>query len=226
MSTSIPRPLPLTDYPVQVHVEPAPYERNRITTAFRILLALPHLILVGGPLAASLTWTWGWRFGKSTSFDSGVGGGLLGVAASITACLAWFAILFTGRYPAGLRRFSEFYLRWRVRAAAYATLLRDEYPPFGDGPYPATLEVRSPSEDRDRLSVLFRFLLALPQIFVVWVLGIAWAVTTMVAWFAILFTGTYPDGLYQFAVGVLRWSIRVEAYMLLLQDEYPPFSLD
>jgi hypothetical protein len=130
MSTSIPRPLPLTDYPVQVHVEPAPYERNRITTAFRILLALPHLILVGGPLAASLTWTWGWRFGKSTSFDSGVGGGLLGVAASITACLAWFAILFTGRYPDGLWRFALGVNRWSMRLQAYLLLMRDEYPPF------------------------------------------------------------------------------------------------
>src|SRR5262249_8854530 len=160
----------------------------------------------GGPITATLTWSWGWGFGKSANVNSGAGGGLLGFVASIVVCLAWFAILFTASYPSSLRRFTEFYLRWRVRAAAYATLLRDEYPPFGDGPYPATLEVASPSEGHSRLSVFFRFLLALPQIFVVWVLGIAWAVTTTVAWFAILFTGSYPDGLYQFGVGVLRWS--------------------
>jgi hypothetical protein len=60
----------------------------------------------------------------------------------------------------------------------------------------------------------------------VWVLGIAWGITTVIAWFAILFTGRYPEGLYRFGVGVLQWNLRVEAYVLLLRDEYPPFSLE
>lgn len=109
---------------------------------------------------------------------------------------------------------------------AYTALLRDEYPPFGDGPYPAALELSPPDAPRDRLAVAFRIILALPHLLAVWALGMAWALTTVVAWFSILFTGRYPEGLYRFAVGVLRWNVRVEAYLLLLRDEYPPFSLE
>jgi hypothetical protein len=210
-------------YPVGVYVEPALDERNRLTTAFRIILAIPHLILVGGPMAAALSWTSGADNG--TRYDWGAAG-VLGAVAAAVALIAWFAILFTGKYPEGLWSLVAYYLRWRVRAVAYATLLRDEYPPFGDGPYPATLELSPPTTPRDRLTVGFRLILAIPHVLAVWLLGIAWAVTSVIAWFAILFTGSYPAGLYRFGVGVLRWNIRVEAYLLLLRDEYPPFSLD
>jgi hypothetical protein len=120
---------------------------------------------------------------------------------------------------------SAFYLRWRVRAVAYTALLRDEYPPFGDGLYAATVELDPSEQARDRVRVAFRLVLAIPHIAAVWALGVAWAVTTLLAWFAILFTGRYPEGLYRFGVGVLRWNTRVEAYLLLLHDTYPPFSL-
>jgi hypothetical protein len=72
--------------------------------------------------------------------------------------------------------------------------------------------------DRDRVTVAFRIILAIPHILAVWALGIAWALSTIIAWFAILFTGRFPEGLYGFAVGVPRWSIPVEAYLLLLRD--------
>jgi len=68
-------------------------------------------------------------------------------------------------------------------------------------------------------------ILVIPQLIAVWALGVAWGITTVIAWFAILFTGQYPETLYRFGVGVLRWSTRVEAYLLLLHDDYPPFSL-
>ena len=112
-----------------------------------------------------------------------------------------------------------------MRAAAYITLLRDDYPTFGDGPYPASLELARPTEPRDRVTVLLRIFLALPHIFMLWVLGVAWAVTTALGWVSILFTGRYPETLYGFALGVLAWTARVECYVLLLRDEYPPFSL-
>ena len=70
-----------------------------------------------------------------------------------------------------------------------------------------------------------RLLLAVPHLILVWLLGVAWLVTSIVAWFAIVLNGEYPKGLYEFAVGVLRWSSNVEAYLLLLHDEYPPFTL-
>ncbi len=211
----------LSTHPVDVDVAPATEDRDRLTTAFRIILAIPHLVLVGAPAAFAFSW-WG-----STGHEGGLsGGGVLGAVAAVCALIAWFAIVFGGRYPDGLRALAVFYLRWRVRAVAYTALLRDEYPPFGDEVYPAGLVLDVPGAPRDRVSVAFRLILAIPHLLCVWLLGIAWCVATIVAWFAILFTGRYPEGLYDFSVGVLRWNTRLEAYLLLLHDEYPPFSLE
>ena len=113
-----------------------------------------------------------------------------------------------------------------MRVVAYAALLRDEYPPFGEGAYPATIEIREPDGPRDRLTVGLRPILVIPQLIAVWAIGIAWAVTTIIAWFAILVTGSYPRGLFDFVVGVMRWYLRVAAYAFLLTtDRYPPFRL-
>lgn len=210
-------------YPVSVHVIPATEGRNRLTAAFRFFLALPHIILVGAPVAMVSSVSWSTDGGGRWEF--GTGGGLLSLVAGFAALLAWFAIVFTGRYPDALWKLASFYLRWRVKAVAYLTLLRDEYPPFGDGEYPADLTVSRPTGARDRLSVLVRLFLVLPHLVVVWFLGLAWAFTTAVAWAVILFTGRYPEPLYGFALGVLAWTVRVESYVLLLRDEYPPFTL-
>ena len=210
--------------PVRVSVEPALENRNRLSTAFRLVLGIPHMILVGGPIAATLSWSWSSDTGLK--YDWGAGGGVLGAVAVVAAMIAWFAILFTRRHPEGLWNLAAFYLRWRVRAIAYLALLRDEYPPFGEGEYPARLELRPPEGERDLLTVAFRIILALPHLLALWLLGLAWGFTTVIAWFAILFTGRYPAGLYEFALGVFRWSVRVEAYLLLLRDEYPPFLLE
>jgi hypothetical protein len=209
-------------HPVRVHVASALAGRNRLTTFFRPFLAIPHLILVGGPIGAAATWS------RSTNdglrYEWGSGGGVLGIGAFMITIVAWFAILFTGRYPGDMGSMVAYYLRWRVRAIAYVALLRDEYPPFGDGPYPVLVDVPAAPESRDRLSVAFRLIFAIPHIIVVGMLSVAWGFTTIIAWFAILFTGSYPRELYHFGVGVLRWNTRVEAYLLLLHDEYPPFS--
>lgn len=212
-----------TSYPVQVSVERALEPRDRITTAFRIILAIPHLILVGGPLAATLPLTA--QRETESSYNWGSGAGAFGVLVGAISIIAWFAIVFTGRYPDGLWNIAALYMRWRVRAVAYTALLRDEYPPFGDGPYPAVLELPRPDAPRDRASVAFRIFLIIPQLIAIWVIGIAWGFTSIIAWFSILFTGRFPESLYDFGVGALRWSTRVEAYGLLLRDEYPPFSL-
>jgi hypothetical protein len=198
-------------------------DRNRFTSAFRFFLAIPHLFLVGGPLAIgfSLAWDEG-----PLRFDWGMGGGALGAVAALGALISWFAILFTANHPDGLWKLAEFYLRWRVRAVAYMALLRDEYPPFGEAPYPAELEIDTPTVPRDRVSVAFRIILAIPHLIAVWALGLAWGLSTAVAWVAILFTGRYPESLLDFALKVFRWNIRVDAYLLLMTDQYPPFSLD
>lgn len=205
-------------YPVTVLVEPALANRNRLTTAFRIILAIPHLILVGGigPVVS---------FGHvSRSATFGGQNGILGYIAFLLAIVSWFTIVIGAFHILAIRQFTAFYMRWRVRALAYLMLLQDTYPPFGDAAYPASIAIVDPAA-RDRLTVAFRIILAIPHFIVLVFLLFAWWVTTVVSWFAILFSGTYPEGLYTFGVGCLRWLLRVESYMLLLVDEYPPFSL-
>lgn len=208
-------------YPASITIQPVTEGRNRLTTAFRFFLAIPHLILVGGPIVAINVIDLGT---DGLGFGSG-SGGLLGFAACIASVIAWFAIVFTARHPDSLWKLVAYYMRWRVRAVAYLTLLRDEYPPFGDGDYPAQLELSEPAEPRDRLTVGFRLILALPHFMLLGLLSLAWGVTTAIAWAVIIITGRYPEQLYGFALGVFAWSVRVEAYVLLLRDEYPPFSL-
>lgn len=207
-------------YPVSVSVEPAIVNRNRLTTAFRVFLAIPHAILVGGVGI-------GFATQQSDGQTSLVGeSGLFGAVAIALALVSWFTIVVAGTHFEGVRGLTALYLRWRVRALAYLMLLEDAYPPFGDDRYPATLGIVDPTAARNRLTVFFRPLMVIPHYCVLFFLFLAWSVTTIVAWFAILFTGTYPASFYGFGVSVLRWRLRVEAYTLLMVDEYPPFSLD
>jgi len=204
-------------YPVTVSVEPLIAQRNRLTTAFRIILAIPHILLVGGIGVA--TWI------RSAGESFGGHGGILGFAAFLLAIVSWFTLVIGGTQIPAIRQFTTFYMRWRVRALAYLMLLEDAYPPFGDAAYPASLEVVDPVT-RDRLTVAFRIILVIPQFIVLFFILFAWWITAIVAWFVILFSGDYPESLYTFGVGCLRWMVRVEAYLLLLVDDYPPFSLD
>jgi hypothetical protein len=197
-------------YPVSVTLDSQTYARNKLTTAFRPVLAIPHALLVGPVF-------WSSRTGSA---------GLLGAAAYLMAIVSWFMLLLTGEHPRGIREFCLYYLRWRTRNLAYMGLFADAYPPFGDGIYPATIDVASPPVPRDRTIIAVRLLVAIPHLILLFFLMFGWLVTTVAAWFAILFTGSYPASLYPFGLGVMRWILRVEAYMLLLVDEYPPFTLD
>ena len=227
--TTPPPPSPAAAYPVAFDVEPQLTDRNRLTVAFRIILAIPHLIIVGGPAFAIGGGAWfnsrsggdGFRFGGGLS-----GGGVLGLVAFVIAVIAWFAIVFAGKHPRGLWDFARMYMRWRTKAGAYIALFRDEYPPFGEGEYPVTYEVAYPETPRNRWSVGLRVFYLIPHAIVLFFLNIAWFVTSVIAWFAILFTGAYPAGLYRFGIGVMRWGMRVESYALLMRDEYPPFSFE
>ena len=195
------------NYPVDIRIEPATRDRDRLTTCFRIILAIPHLIIVGG---------------------TGIGaqGGLFGMAAGFLAFVNWIAIVLTGEEVGGIRQFMLMFMRWRLRALAYTMLFRDEYPPFGDDLYPATFEFTAPAGPRDRLSVFFRLFMVIPHAILIFFISVAWGFTTVLAWFMILFIGEYPEALFQFGVGALRWETRVQAYFLLMTDEYPPFSLE
>ena len=203
-------------YPVRFDVSPHLTGRDRVTVGFRLILVIPHMIILGG-------------FG-AFAFGGGRGGleaaGALGSAAFAMAFIAWFAIVFNGTQPRGLWEFAAYYLRWWTRVSLYLSLLRDEYPPFGDEPYPMMFELRPPETARNRVTVGFRFILVIPQIIVLFFVDFAWVITTIISWFAIIFTGRVPEDFYRFGVGVLRWNVRVQAYVLLLRDEYPPFHLE
>ncbi|HKA84775.1 MAG TPA: DUF4389 domain-containing protein [Acidimicrobiales bacterium] len=159
---------------------------------------------------------------------------VLGVVAEVVSIIGWFAIVFTGKLPEGLANLVCLYVRYNNRAVTYAGFLREEYPPFtfetvpaDPGTYPPVRTGFVPElEDRNRLTVGFRFILVIPQLIVLSVLGLVAFLAIIIAFFAVLFTGRWPEGLRTFVVGVLRWSTRVTAYFYLLTDEYPPFSLD
>jgi hypothetical protein len=196
-------------YPVRLTIEPQIEHRNRLTTAFRVILAIPHQILVGP--------VWFYRSGSA---------GLLGTVAYFLAIVSWFTLLITGQHIRSIRDFSLFYLRWRTRAVAYMALFVDRYPPFGDDVYPTSIEVSEPVSPRDRVSIGFRLLLAIPHLVVLFFLLLGWFVTSVIAWFAILFTGSYPSSLLPYGLGVMRWVLRVEAYLLLLVDDFPPLAFE
>ena len=141
-------------YPVSVTVEPQVEQRNRLTVAFRLILAIPHAILVGPILGA---------------YKAGNSAGLLGVVAYFLAIINWFAILITGEAIPTIRDFALYYLRWRTRAMAYEAILVDPYPPFGDGSYPTAIDVAEASRPRDRVSVAFRLILIIPHAVVLFV---------------------------------------------------------
>jgi hypothetical protein len=151
----------------------------------------------------------------------------LSLVASVITFIAFFAILFTGRYPEGMFRFVVGVYRWSANVIAYVVLLRDDYPPFSwePGRYPVTLEVDYP-ERLSRWLIFVKWLLVIPNLIVLMFLGIVYYIVLIIAWFAILFTARYPRPLFDFSVGVYRWSLRMSAYAsYLLTDEYPPFSL-
>ena len=208
-------------YPVSVGVECPVAPRDRVTTAFRLILAIPHMILVG-----AVGFSLAFHNGRNDVVSVGPETGLLGLVAGLLAIVSWFTILINLEHIRGIRQYTNFYLRWRVRALSYLMLLEDRYPPFGDAAYPTSLSVEDATLPRNRLTVGLRLLLAVPHYIALFFVLFGWWVTTIVSWVAILITARYPHGLYDFGVGALRWLLRVEAYLLLMIDEYPPFTLN
>src|SRR3954447_2033589 len=162
----------------------------------------------------------------------------LWIAFLVLTVVAWFAILFTGRYPRGILDFNVGVLRWtwRVSFYSYSALGTDRYPPFtlADVPdYPARLDVEYPQTLSRGLVLVKSWLLALPQLLVLCVfVGGAWAGGGLIALLvlfvgvALLFTGRYPRSIFDFVMGMNRWVYRVAAYATLMTDAYPPFRLD
>jgi hypothetical protein len=151
---------------------------------------------------------------------------LYAIAMYVVTIIAWFAILFTGNYPRGMFDFVVNGLRWGASLNAYYLLLRDEYPPFSgaDGAYaPLRLSLAYPPS-LSRGLIFIKWLLVIPNFIVVGLLNYVAGFCVFLAWFAILFTGRYPEGMFNFVVGVTRWQLRALAYYILLTDRYPPFT--
>jgi len=162
-------------------------------------------------------------------------------ATFLLTAVAFFAILFTGRYPRAIFDFNVAVVRWAWRVAfyGYSALGTDRYPPFSfeaEADYPATLEVPYPERLSRGLVLVKWWLLAIPQFVIVSVLvggavvGVRFggliAILTFIAAVAVLFTARYPRGIFDFVMGLNRWVFRVLVYVLLMRDEYPPFRLD
>jgi hypothetical protein len=153
------------------------------------------------------------------------------IVMEVCALIGWFAALFTARLPDGLGDVIAGYYRYAWRTYTYSWFLRDKYPPFGPalgyddpGDDPAQFQVQR-GQGLSRLSVLFRIILVIPQLIVLAVLMLAAFLAMVIAWFAVVITGRWPDGLRDFVVGVGRWAMRVDGWFFLLADPYPPFSL-
>ncbi|HSP28192.1 MAG TPA: DUF4389 domain-containing protein [Ilumatobacteraceae bacterium] len=207
-------------YPARLEID-YPEQLNRVTTAFRIILIIPIAIVLG-ILTDSGTTTWESDEGEwATTTGTSIVGGLFMVTLLM--------ILFRQRYPRWWFDFARELSRFSARVTAYFALLTDEYPSTVEEQR-VHLEFDYPDDverDLNRWLPLVKWFLAIPHFIILFFLWIGAFFVVIVAWFAIVFTGRYPRGLFDFVVGVGRWSLRVYAYaFLLITDRYPPFALD
>ncbi len=137
---------------------------------------------------------------------------------------SWAAIIVRGYIPRWLFDFQVALYRWQIRAFGYSALLTDIYPTF-EGEYPIDYDVRYPERLIRWKVLIWKGITSLPHLFVLLFLGLGALIVTIIAWFFIVIAGRYPQGLFGYVVGVMRWGARVNAYLLSLTDEYPPYSL-
>jgi hypothetical protein len=203
-------------YPASLAIDYPDRPLNRLTTGFRMFTLVPIAIILALVNSGTLDFrhmnSWDWQYAA---------GGILFLATLLM-------ILFRQKYPRWWFDWNIALVKFTTRVGAYIGLLTDVYPSTDEEqsvhiqiPYP---DVR---KDLNRWLPLVKWFLAIPHYIVLFFLGIAAFVCVVIAWFAILFTGRYPRGFFDFVVGVARWSLRVAAYAVLLTtDRYPLFSLD
>ena len=204
-----------SDYPVQLSVD---YQgaRNRLSVLLRIILAIPILVVgafIGG------------------YFDTGspeLNEAMLPISVGGVLFIGpLLMIVFRKKYPRWWFDWNLELSRFTLRVSAFLLVLRDEYPST-DEEQSAHLQIEYPNAETDlnRILPIFKWLLAIPHYIILAVLWILVIPVTILAWLLILVTGQYPQGIFEFVVGVLRWSNRVGAYAFLLTtDRYPPFRL-
>ena len=200
-------------YPLTFDVDYPDRDLNRVTSAFRIFTVIPIAIVLA---AVSGSESYGGR-----TYTVAIGaGGLLALAPLLM-------ILFRQKYPRWWFDWNRELLRFTNRVAAYGLLLDDRYPSTDDEQY-VRLDLRYPDvpTELNRWLPLVKWFLAIPHYIVLIVLYIAGFFAVIGAWFAILFTGRYPRSIFDFIVGIMRWTNRVTAYaFVLVTDRYPPFTL-
>jgi hypothetical protein len=197
--TTMSAPMSGGAYPVTLEVDQAA-PQDRLSVLLRLIYAIPQFIALI----------------------------LVGIGLGIVTLIAWIVILINGSYPEGMLRFAIGANRLSNRVIGYIFLLTDKYPPFSlddDPAYPVRFAAVEQVAGRNRLTTLLRIIMAIPQLIIIGVLRYAAGVVVLIAWVAALFTGSVPEGLHSFLAGFCRWQARVSAYVMLLTDEYPPFSL-
>ncbi|HZM84397.1 MAG TPA: DUF4389 domain-containing protein [Candidatus Limnocylindrales bacterium] len=207
---------PTVDYPVRLSVRYPDRPLDRVTTLFRIFAAIPILILLATVSGATMQWDNG---DMPTTVIAGAGG-LLFLGPLLM-------IVFRRKYPRWWFDWNLELQRFGNRVLAYLALMDDRYPST-DEHQSLRLDYDYPDASRDlnRWLPLVKWLLAIPHYIVLFFLDVAAVVVVIIAWFAILFTGRYPRGMFEFVEGVLRWHNRVVAYAFtLVTDRYPPFRL-
>ena len=185
-------------YPVRYEADYVE-DRNRATTFFRWLLAIPWLIVIQ----------------------------IYAIGAFVVAFLAWFAILFTGRYPEGLYNFQAGFLRFAGRTNGWLNLQTDEWPSFGfneDPAYPIRVAVDGPPEKYNRWKTAFRLIVGIPVMFMVSLFGYLYPLAAVIAWFHIVFTGRTSGGIHNVLTVGLAYTLRTSAYFLLVTETFPPVS--
>jgi hypothetical protein len=196
---------PMNSYPATLTFDP-PEKVANWRPLVNWLLAIPHFVILYG----------------------------LRILSQVVGIISWFVILFTGELPESFANIQTMYLRYETRVFTFWVFMCEEYPPFSfsltanDSGEDARLRVDFAPKltDRNRLTVAFRIILVIPQLIALMVLNIVAFVVTVIAFFAVLFTGRWPEGMQDLVLNIARWYLRVEAYYLLLLDEYPPFSLE
>lgn len=199
------------DYPTRLDVD-YPESPSRVLALLGVLFVLKGLLLIPHVIVISI----------------------LGLIATVVIWIGYLAVLITGSYPAGLYGFVLGVQRWGYRTSGWLYGFTDSYPPFSLGAaedYAVRFEVEQP-ESSSRilalLGVLFFFpklVLLIPHLIILTALAFVTLVVVYIAYWAVLITGTYPRGLFDFAVGIVRWETRTDSWFIGFADRYPPFSL-
>lgn len=187
---------PNPDYPARLEVEYPP-KLSRLLIFVKGILAIPHWIVLMF-LAIGVVFVW---------------------------IASWWVVLFTGRYPEGMFNFMVGVMRWGIRVSAYQLLVTDKYPPFSladDPGYPVRLEVDYPPRIA-RWRPLVNWLLAIPVGIALYLFLIIGYLSALIGFFAILFTGRMPEGLFNAIVVMMRWTIRHNVFYYWMTERYPPF---